>query len=214
MFLVRTFVFVRTSFMFPFISDNCLRYDLQPVTLYATLVCSGEDHRAVFPGALSSLPDLFQPCAEGQSAHRGGSVETVGEGKTQGSVLDTRVGQIFFWSKRKKAQLWQIIHTCFFPVRTPAACILHSSSSSNTMNEVHHQFKRDFHPFCLSLSFAFSEWGKTRPRVHPQPRSVSLLWRWTESQWLAQTHTNTHTHAVNVVEHVFACMFFGGLLRC
>lgn len=54
---------------------------------YVVRICSGEDHRAVFPGYLSSFPDLFHSCAEGQSSNGGGSVEKVREGKIQGALI-------------------------------------------------------------------------------------------------------------------------------
>lgn len=48
---------------------------------YVSRVQSGQKHRAVLPGYLSSLPHLFQPRAECRSSHGGGSLEQAGEGK-------------------------------------------------------------------------------------------------------------------------------------
>lgn len=86
------------SFFYSTRSSNAQRLNqeqtypvLYLVLFYKVSICflifSGQDHRAVFPGYLSSFSDLFQPCAEGQGLHGAGSMEKAGEGKVQDLMI-------------------------------------------------------------------------------------------------------------------------------
>lgn len=90
--------------------------------------CSDKDHRAVWPGYLPSFPDLFQPCAEGQGSHGGGSVEEAGKGQIYNFSINPfmiNLGQ----TPECVLNIWQLEDGCVID------CILQYCPV--TMNEVH-----------------------------------------------------------------------------
>lgn len=77
-------------------------------TTYILIICPGKDHWAVFPGYMSSLLDVFQPCAESQSSNGGGSMEKAREGKMQFQVKWFWGGFTWFCNNRCISRLLMV----------------------------------------------------------------------------------------------------------